>query len=271
MSAVQDLVTITPNAQGLIERAIDAGAGVDTLSQLFDLQQRMAGETAKREYFTALANFQSTCPEIKRTKKAGNFMYAPLDSIIKQLSGHTERYGFSFRFDETSQPDGKVVNCIVTHIAGHYETSTVFVPTYVGMKTNVAQDAGGASTYGRRYSFANAFGLVIDDDGDAVGAAPTNLNKVIEMVKSLRSHWEDVSIIVEFFDTGSKTLEEAAQAYANLTRDALMALNLAPSYGGIFTTEERAFLKSDKEFHEAVTVARNAMSPPWHERPENQL
>jgi len=259
------------DTESLIARAIDAGAGVDTLTSLYELRQRIDADEARREYFKALSSFQATCPEIKRTKKAGNFKYAPLDSIIKQLAGHTERFGFSLRFDEEAAPDGKTVHCIVTHIGGHSETSTVFVPTYVGMKTNLAQDAGGASTYGRRYAFSNAFGLVIDDDGDGAGAGPDNLSRVIGMVKELREYWDEVSVLVAFFDNGSATLEEAATAYAQLTKGALMALNLAPSYGGIFTTDERAFLKSDREFHEAVTEARNAMAPPWHERPENQL
>lgn len=267
-----ELSIIAPNAQNLIERAIDAGSGVETLSSLFDLQQRISAENARREYFMALAAFQATCPEIKKTKKGGSWKYAPLDSIIKQLGGHPERYGFSFRFDEDSTPDGKTVRCIVTHSGGHSEVSTVFVPTYVGAgKTNAAQDAGGASTYGRRYSLANAFGLVIDDDDDGESAGPNHIRKVIGMIKALRDHWEDVSIILAFFEYGSTTLEQAAQAYANFTKTALMALNLPPSFGGIFTTDERDFLKSNKEFHDAVTAARNAMVPPWHERPENQL
>ena len=267
-----ELATITPNAGDLIARAIDSGAGVDTLTSLYELQRRIQEDAARQAYFEDLARFQATVPEITKTKKAGNFMYAPLDSIIKQLNGHFERFGFAYRFNEAFKEDGKEIACIVTHNLGHTETSSVFVPLYVGAgKTNKAQDYGGVSTYGKRLSLCSAFGLVVDSDDDGSSAGPNHILKVITMVKALRSFWEEATVIINFFDNGSASIEEAAQAYAHVTREALTAWNLAPSYGGFLSRDEREFIKSNKEFHDLVTKFRNEMSPPWHERPENQL
>ena len=56
----------------------------------------------------------------------------------------------------------------VLHISGQYMASTVRVPVY---GYNIAQEAGKAITYLRRYAWASVLGLYSDEDTDAEGGS----------------------------------------------------------------------------------------------------
>ena len=62
-------------------------------------------------------------------------------------------------------------------------------------------------------------------------------------------------------------LDAAAEAYAEMPRAVLMALNVAPTKGGIYTVEEQKQLSGNKEFQELVQIRRKDAG--WHE--DNQI
>ena len=61
-----------------------------------------------------------------------------------------------------------ITYCKVKHKDGHMEVSTFEIAIDTSAKMNVSQKDGAANTYGKRYAFCNAFGILSgDEDTDA--------------------------------------------------------------------------------------------------------
>jgi len=160
----------------LLAMAVSGGAEVDKLEKLMDLQERWDAKNARQSFYRAMAQLQSELPEIPHTKtvyaRSGDklYDYAPLSAIVKVVGPIIHGRGFSWRFDTDPQESGGArVSCIVSHKDGHSETTTVTIPPTQGRNTNQSQDHGIVITYGERYAFRAAFGLVSGiEDVDAV-------------------------------------------------------------------------------------------------------
>lgn len=160
----------------LIQFAIREKSGIDTLERLIALREKANQQYAREEFFKNLSQLQSELPVIKKNRIIKNkdgsvrYKYADLDSIIKQTKKVIAKYNFSYNFCVKQNENEIAVSCIVSHIAGHSETTTVTVPiirnTYEGM--NNIQVIGASVTYAKRYAFTSAFGIAaMDEDIDA--------------------------------------------------------------------------------------------------------
>ncbi|MEM9262869.1 MAG: ERF family protein, partial [Pseudomonadota bacterium] len=173
-AVTRELAATASTPMALIEMAVSGGADPDKLEKLMALQERWEANNARKDFFTAMAGFQSDCPEIPKNgevyNKQGKLVYrfAKLEDIIKTIREAEHRHGFRHRWDQGDLENGGVrVACEITHVAGHTEASTVTIPPTKGMNTNAAQDRGIIIKYGKRYSLLNAYGLEPDDDTDA--------------------------------------------------------------------------------------------------------
>ena len=70
------------------------------------------------------------------------------------------------------------------------------------------------------------------------------LQPLLKMADVLRENFASVAFIKESLSCGD--YDAAAEAEAEMERDDLVALWVAPSKGGVWTTEERAKLKSNE-------------------------
>lgn len=256
MSAAKQL--IEPAAQSpetLLALAIQHGADVEKLERLMALGERWNAQKAKTAYYEAVAAFQATCPMLKRTKKVAfnktEYHYAPLSEIVETIREPLRASGLSYRW-EIEDKDSIVVTCIVTHVAGHAErTSMSALPDDSGAK-NLIQQRGSAVTYLQRYTLIGGLGITsadTDDDGQSSGAL--NVELLMKHNEALREHFDSVSCIKTALAIDN--YETAAEAWTELAREVVQTLWLAPTKGGIFTTSERAKLKSD-EMGAAVRV-----------------
>ena len=152
----------------LIRVAVETGADVDKLERLMDLQERWEANQARKAFVEALAKFQSELPEIPKTRevhraesKGGGLLYkfANLDDIRRVIAPLMAKNKLYRRFDFEPTERGLSVKCIITHEAGHSETTTVFVPATKGLNTNPAQDGGIMQSYGMRYALIGALGI----------------------------------------------------------------------------------------------------------------
>lgn len=259
---------------GLIQLAIEKGADVDRLSALMDLEERYRARLAVEGFNEARSAFQAQCPDIPKTKEVKNrdgsvrYRFAPLDQIMKRVAPSLQSNGLSYRWETEKAEDGVSVICYLTHRLGHESASRAFIPAVTGHGTNAAQDEGSAISYGKRYSFCNALGLQPDEDDDGTSAAVANSEFLVHHNNVAREWLTSILAIKEGLSEDGD-MSAAAEAYAELTLPALRTLNVAPSKGGLFTTEERKTFKSNKEFQELVTAARNSVG--WHDDPQNQL
>jgi len=162
----QNLATF--NAEAIISQAVAQKVDVGTMERLLAMRKELKAEFAKEEFDKAMTKFQAECPTIEKKKQGYNYKYAPLESIVEQVKDLLAKNGFSYTFDTTEGESAIVVYCKVKHIQGHTETSQIQISKETTTKMNASQQSGAATTYGKRYAFCNAFGILTgDEDTDA--------------------------------------------------------------------------------------------------------
>lgn len=263
MSAVikagETLPAVGTSPADLLAMAVQQGADVDKLGKLMDLQERWQREQARRAYFEAKARFQGLCPEIKRDREVSygagkaQYKYATLAGIAAQVREPLATCGLTYRWEihDRKVAAGEVlvdfieVTCILSHIDGHSESNTMSAcPDNSGSK-NLIQQRGSTVTYLQRYTLIGTLGLSSaneDDDGKSSGAL--NVETLLAHNEVLRNWLDTVQCIKTCIST--QQWQQAIEAWKEVPHDDQRALWLAPTKGGIFTTAERAAMKSDE-------------------------
>jgi len=187
-------VVVEQTPMSMISHAIDKGATVETLEKMFALQERWEANQAKKKFDKAMSDFQAKCPVIKKNKdvfdKQGKlrYSYALLDSIVSQTRKLISEAGLSYRFANTKTETEMVVECIVTHIDGHSQSSPFTVAIGTEQYMTDTQKMGARSTFAKRYAFCDAFGIMTgDEDNDANEEVEVNdgeVNKAIEALSN---------------------------------------------------------------------------------------
>ena len=160
---------------GLISKAIEQNISADTMERLLAVRRELKAEFAKEQFFIALANFQKECPTIKKEKPGGEtksgvvaYYYSPIEKLVEPTKESIADNGFSYILRSKTTEKGVIASCIVNHYLGHTEITDVEVP--LGTRTGVMsapQVVAAAITFGTRYAFKNAFGIMTgDDDND---------------------------------------------------------------------------------------------------------
>ncbi len=224
----QDAVITTPS--NLLELAVSKGADVDQLEKLMALQANYEAKQAKSAYLMAITKFQSEVPRINKTKEGHNYRYTPLSDIVEQIKGLLQRCGLSYRFEQNHQ-EGIQVTCVLSHIEGHSErTSMTADPDTSGSKNSV-QAVGSTVTYLQRYTLIGALGLTTADE-DMDGRLPfqgldqSQIAKLDEMLsdcegefkgfKSSFFKWAKVSdlsqISAKNYDSVKKQIDNSLEA-----------------------------------------------------------
>ena len=176
VEAIQREEVVTPYQ--LLALAIETKADPDRLDKLMDLQMKWEANQARKAYVSAMALFRSKCPMIEKTRsvdfpgKTGGqvkYKYAGLSEIIEKIKGLMSECGLSHSW-RTTQANGSVsVQCIVTHIDGHSEeTSLMAQPDNTGSKNSIQAIASTVS-YLERYTLFALLGLAsqdMDNDGN---------------------------------------------------------------------------------------------------------
>ena len=173
--------------------------------------------------------------------------YADLGAVIKALKEPFSSNGLSYTQFPIRDGDSAGVVTRLMHSSGQWMESEYTLP----LAKFDAQSAGSAFTYARRYALQSIAGIpAADDDGNAATeAAPDPLEA---HNTALQANLDSVNAIKDGIANGQ--WDVVAECWAEISDDDKKALWVAPSKGGIFTTAERAALKSD-EFN----AARKAM------------
>lgn len=163
----------------IIKTAITAGADLEKLEKLLNLQERYEAIQAKKAYNEAMANFKANPPKIDKdmTVAYGNTKYnhASLANVTEKINSELSKYGLSASWS-IKQNGAVSVTCKITHIKGHSEETTLSAPADSSGSKNAIQAIGSTITYLERYSLLALTGLATyeqDDDGRAAGA-PVN-------------------------------------------------------------------------------------------------
>lgn len=178
-----EVAVITSPAK-LLEMAVSKNADLDKLEKLMDLQERWDATQAKKAYYLSLSKFQRDCPPVLKTKAGydDRYYYAPLDQIIKVIKPSLFKNKLTYRWEQAEKDNKIHVTCIITHVDGHSEQTTLeSVPDTSGGK-NPIQSKGSAVQYLRRYTLESVLGIATSaTDND--GGKPTEKPKAKEQPK----------------------------------------------------------------------------------------
>lgn len=167
------------NPAQLLELAINKDLDIDKLRDLMQLQKEWKADLAREAFFSALTQFQSECPELRKSKKvsykAGSalveYHYATLADITRQIRGPLKEAGMAYRWEIQDDMKDIKVTCLITHVDGHTEKTTMMAnPDTTGSK-NPIQARGSAIEYLKRYTLIGALGISTSDS-DVDGSMP---------------------------------------------------------------------------------------------------
>lgn len=247
-----NIVTIS-NPMALIESAVAGGASVETLERLMALKERHDATEAKKAFIEAMQHFQRIKPNLPRSQDvsygAGKTAYSfcPLPVIDEKLREPLAECRLSYRFENDDKLDtGDIgVRCIVTHADGHSESTTQYAKADTSGNKNPVQAMASTRTYLMRYCLIAAFALTTadeDDDGKSGGDMPYEM--LLRHNEAVRNNMEVILCIKQAL--AENDYQEVAMYLDGMKEEDRNALWVAPSKGGIFTTAERAAMKSNQ-------------------------
>ncbi len=136
----------------------------------------MKAEVAKEKFNLDMSELQGSLPVIRKLKSGHVAKYAPLEDIQEAVKEDIRKHGFSYKWNTSQEGTTIKVNCIVTHVLGHSDSTEmsseieeVVTGNASGKSTKSApQRAASTITFLKRYTFVNIFGITIageDFDG----------------------------------------------------------------------------------------------------------
>lgn len=166
------VIESTFNVLAVIEKAvINPDVDVGKMQQLLDMQLKILDREAKQHYIRDFASMQAEFPSIKKRGRTQQSTYATFDDINDGVAPARGKYGFALSFvPETSEGFMKIT-AILSHHAGHTETSAITLPFDTSGNKNAVQAQGSAIRYGMRYSIVALLSISTHDgdDNDADG------------------------------------------------------------------------------------------------------
>ena len=206
-------VGVTP--MRLIELASERGASIEQLAQLFELKLRVEADEAAKGYNAAMAQFKRNPPRITKNKDVSfgttAYSHATLDHAADAIIPALSAVGISHKW-VTEQRDGKIiVSCVLTHILGHSEKTTLESGADTSGSKNPIQAIASAVTYLERYTLLAAVGLAVggtDDDGVTAGPVPTMGDEEFIALRDNIDAAENLSELKKFYEAAYKRAQE---------------------------------------------------------------
>ena len=249
----------------VIERAaFDPNVDIDKMERLLSMQERIMDRQAEQAYVDAMIVAQQAMPTIEADSdnKQTNSKYAKFEKINKVIKPIYTENGFdlSFGMGKSDIQDFIRVICDVSHKGGHSKQFFIDLPPdETGIKgtknKTLVHATSSAVSYAKRYLVAMIFNLTIggeDDDGNSAGGDSRSALEVhqehVDYMALVREWWPSIAAIKESIATQEYSV--GVEAVSEIPDDTKRALWKAPTKGGIFTTDERAVMKSNP-WHEA--------------------
>lgn len=157
----------------LISQAISSGASVEALEKLMALQERWEAKEAAKSFKQAMVDFQAKKPKLVKSDEVAfngklQFKFASLGSVQSAIDPVLSLCGLSYRWEQIEK-DGRIeITCIVSHVNGHTERTSLSAPLDKSGSKNDIQSIGSTVSYLKRYTLEGALGLASDKDRDGV-------------------------------------------------------------------------------------------------------
>lgn len=157
------------------------------LKELLDVKERWERNEARKAFVVAMAAFKADPPMIfknkhvkfETTKGTTEYDHATLDEVCDAITEGLSAHGLTHRWKVEQEKDWITITCIITHVLGHFEETTMMgAPDNTGSKNSI-QAISSTVTYLQRYTLLAATGLAAGDaDDDGAGGAPPLPNTI---------------------------------------------------------------------------------------------
>lgn len=206
-----------------------------------------------KHLWKAILGVQGRVMRVKRDATNPHFRnrYTTLEAVYMTLRPAMQEEGLAAVQMPTEVTEGRLhIRTVLVHAESGETLENVMQMPVPKMDP---QGVGSAITYGCRYSLMAMLGLApSDDDGDAaridnprqVDRTAPDGTPVPTLEDAKHNHANTIDAICQALDNGDE--HYAAQCWHELTMGEQMALWVAPSKGGPFTTEQRRILKAYK-------------------------
>ena len=121
------------------------------------------------DVLSALVEVQNELPTFPKNKKAFNYKYTELDTIVSGIKPVMHKYGLAF-MQSVSGGENDAPMTITTRIfskSGQYVEDSIVLPKITMKGSNPVQEVGSAISYMKRYCLTAMLGITSDEDVDA--------------------------------------------------------------------------------------------------------
>lgn len=179
---VPALPQVQPVHDKLIELALSENVGLEKLEKLMDLKERNEKNEAKKAYHVAVTNFKKEAPKVSKDKENKQYKswYTSLENLVNTVNPVLSKHGLTIQWD-TVQGETIKVSCIMTHVLGHSETTSMEAPPDTSGSKNTIQQIKSTITYLKGVTYESITGIASDcsnlsDDGNSSGEKPLKLD-----------------------------------------------------------------------------------------------
>jgi hypothetical protein len=187
---------VTPLA--MLSQAVERGADVAVLEKLMALHERWEANQARKAFDAAIVAAKGEIPAIVKDQvvdfpskrdesKKTNYKHESFAKIAKVVDPILNKHGLSYRFRTRQEAKRLSVTCILSHVDGHSEETTLQADEdHTGNKNSI-QAIGSTVQYLMRYTLKPALGLSVtnDDDGRAAGNPDVITDEQADTIRDL--------------------------------------------------------------------------------------
>jgi hypothetical protein len=162
----------------MIKAMAAPGMDLEKLEKFMLLQEKWEANQARKAYTQAMSDFKKNPPEIekdrhvsfKTTSGQTEYNHASLGNVTEKINSALGEHGLSAAWTTEQAEKGVTVTCKITHVLGHFETTSLTAANDQSGGKNAIQALGSTISYLQRYSLLSLTGLAtreMDDDGAA--------------------------------------------------------------------------------------------------------
>ncbi len=175
----QELMNQSPTPAALISQAVERNIDLEKLEKLMEMQVVWEKREAAKAFNMAMSKFQQTRPKLVKDSKVEfrlkdggttKFSFKTLASIQAVVDPIIGKNGLSYRWEQNQENDKIKVTCVVSHVNGHEERTSLSAGADVSGKKNNIQAIGSTVSYLKKYTLEGIFGLSSDIDDDGKGS-----------------------------------------------------------------------------------------------------
>ncbi|POA88012.1 ERF family protein [Pseudomonas protegens] len=161
--------------------AMSPNADIDKMERLMVMHQNIQALQAKQQFDEALSLMQEELPVIGERggikDKNGRIQstYALWEDINEMIKPVLARHGFALSFRTPRNERGIEVEGVLSHRAGHRETTSLVLPADTTGSKNGVQAVASSVSYGKRYTAGALLNFTTtgeDDDGNGAVVTP---------------------------------------------------------------------------------------------------